>query len=281
MTTTPFATSVTRSACRPRASSAWPRSTTSSRSSRRASTRASCARAPPATSTGRAVLAAVLERLGTVPGDDGGRQVSLLTARCLGACSLAPAAIVDGEVEGRVRRPRGWSADWRRCDDTPRTTPAAAARARARPAVPPDPPTWLDGRARGRCERRARLRAVSCLSARLAGRPRPLGEQVTAAGLERRRREAGRLPGPLRRRPARPDPESGHVLRARDADTVGADRRRPRRGAGPAHERPPRRPFFDRQVRIVTENSGCVDSERVEEYVADGGYQALPRCSPR
>ena len=29
-------------------------------------------------------------------------KISLLTARCLGACSLAPAAIVDGEVEGRV-----------------------------------------------------------------------------------------------------------------------------------------------------------------------------------
>jgi bidirectional [NiFe] hydrogenase diaphorase subunit len=31
--------------------------------------------------------------------------VSLLTARCLGACSLAPAAIVDGEVQGRVDGP--------------------------------------------------------------------------------------------------------------------------------------------------------------------------------
>jgi bidirectional [NiFe] hydrogenase diaphorase subunit len=29
-------------------------------------------------------------------------KLSLLTARCLGACSLAPAAIVDNEVEGRV-----------------------------------------------------------------------------------------------------------------------------------------------------------------------------------
>ena len=29
-------------------------------------------------------------------------EFSLLTARCLGACSLAPAAIVDGQVEGRV-----------------------------------------------------------------------------------------------------------------------------------------------------------------------------------
>lgn len=29
-------------------------------------------------------------------------KLSLLTARCFGSCSLAPAAIVDGEVEGRV-----------------------------------------------------------------------------------------------------------------------------------------------------------------------------------
>jgi bidirectional [NiFe] hydrogenase diaphorase subunit len=29
-------------------------------------------------------------------------KVSLLTARCLGACSLAPAVIVDGEVRGKI-----------------------------------------------------------------------------------------------------------------------------------------------------------------------------------
>ncbi len=29
-------------------------------------------------------------------------KVSLLTARCLGACSLAPAAVVDGEARGKV-----------------------------------------------------------------------------------------------------------------------------------------------------------------------------------
>ena len=32
-------------------------------------------------------------------------KVSLLTARCLGACSLAPVAVVDGVVEGRVSGP--------------------------------------------------------------------------------------------------------------------------------------------------------------------------------
>jgi bidirectional [NiFe] hydrogenase diaphorase subunit len=52
------------------------------------------------------ILAAIRERLGIAPKqttEDG--KVSLLTARCLGACSLAPAAIVDGEVQGRVEGP--------------------------------------------------------------------------------------------------------------------------------------------------------------------------------
>jgi bidirectional [NiFe] hydrogenase diaphorase subunit len=49
------------------------------------------------------ILAAIRANLGIKPkettDDD---KLSLLTARCLGACSLAPAAIVDGEVHGRV-----------------------------------------------------------------------------------------------------------------------------------------------------------------------------------
>jgi bidirectional [NiFe] hydrogenase diaphorase subunit len=43
------------------------------------------------------------ERLGIKPGEttpDG--QVSLLTARCLGSCGLAPAAVFDGDVAGRL-----------------------------------------------------------------------------------------------------------------------------------------------------------------------------------
>ena len=52
------------------------------------------------------ILAAISDELGIGPKEttaDG--KVSLLTARCLGACSLAPAAIVDGEVQGRVDGP--------------------------------------------------------------------------------------------------------------------------------------------------------------------------------
>jgi bidirectional [NiFe] hydrogenase diaphorase subunit len=41
-------------------------------------------------------------------------QVSILTARCIGSCSLAPAAVMDGEtmgnVDGKILRERleGW-----------------------------------------------------------------------------------------------------------------------------------------------------------------------------
>ncbi|MGK7904432.1 MAG: NADH-quinone oxidoreductase subunit NuoF [Hormoscilla sp.] len=34
-------------------------------------------------------------------------------------------------------------------------------------------------------------------------------------------------------------------------------------------------PFFSRQVRIVRENSGKIDPEKIEEYIAAGGYESL------
>jgi bidirectional [NiFe] hydrogenase diaphorase subunit len=50
-----------------------------------------------------AILTSIETGLGVKPKEttaDG--NLSLLSARCLGACSLAPAAIVDGDVQGRV-----------------------------------------------------------------------------------------------------------------------------------------------------------------------------------
>ena len=49
------------------------------------------------------LLASIRAGLGVKPHEttaDG--RLSLLTGRCFGSCSLAPAAIVDGEVQGRV-----------------------------------------------------------------------------------------------------------------------------------------------------------------------------------
>jgi bidirectional [NiFe] hydrogenase diaphorase subunit len=36
-------------------------------------------------------------------------------------------------------------------------------------------------------------------------------------------------------------------------------------------------PFFEKQVRVATENFGLVDPESLEDYLAHGGYRALRR----
>jgi bidirectional [NiFe] hydrogenase diaphorase subunit len=49
------------------------------------------------------IVAGIRRELGVEPGgttEDG--KLSLLTARCLGSCSLAPAMILDGEVHGKL-----------------------------------------------------------------------------------------------------------------------------------------------------------------------------------
>ena len=51
-----------------------------------------------------ALLQAIADELGVKPGEttaDG--KLSLLTARCLGTCGLAPAAVLDGQVVGRLQ----------------------------------------------------------------------------------------------------------------------------------------------------------------------------------
>ncbi len=53
-----------------------------------------------------ALLSAIEKTYGIKPGEttaDG--ELSVLTARCLGSCGLAPAAVVDGAVVGRVAAP--------------------------------------------------------------------------------------------------------------------------------------------------------------------------------
>jgi len=50
-----------------------------------------------------ALLAAVDKQYGIKPGETtGDNQLSLLTARCLGSCGLAPAAVIDSAVLGKI-----------------------------------------------------------------------------------------------------------------------------------------------------------------------------------
>jgi bidirectional [NiFe] hydrogenase diaphorase subunit len=54
----------------------------------------------------RELLASIEAGLGVGPHETTpDRKLSLLTGRCFGSCSLAPAAIVDGEVRARVNAP--------------------------------------------------------------------------------------------------------------------------------------------------------------------------------
>lgn len=46
-------------------------------------------------------------------------------------------------------------------------------------------------------------------------------------------------------------------------------------GTASAAEGDPEHPFFARQMRIVRETSGKIDPERIEEYIAVGGYEPL------
>ena len=50
------------------------------------------------------IIDAFDQRLGVKPkGTTADGRISLLTARCIGACSLAPAVVVDGEMRGKAR----------------------------------------------------------------------------------------------------------------------------------------------------------------------------------
>ena len=49
------------------------------------------------------IISAIRRGLGVRPGETtADDKLSLLTARCLGSCSLAPAMILDGEVKGKL-----------------------------------------------------------------------------------------------------------------------------------------------------------------------------------
>lgn len=93
-----------RCECRSAAPTAWPRFITSSHSSQPGSTLAWFAWGTACYIKGAQQLVETLKQeLGASPGEttpDG--KVSVLSARCLGSCGLAPAVVYDSEVAGKV-----------------------------------------------------------------------------------------------------------------------------------------------------------------------------------
>lgn len=66
------------------------------------------------------MMSAIQKKLGISPGEttpDG--EVSLVTARCLGACGIAPVAVLDGEVMGKINVENliDRLSEWSKADD--------------------------------------------------------------------------------------------------------------------------------------------------------------------
>ena len=117
--------------------------------------------------------------------------------------------------------------------------------------------------------------AASCMSAQAHDITLRLSEAVTAAGLDRHRGQARRLPRPVRGRTARRDPRDRRPVRPH---APGRRRTGSSMSCGPCRpaRRPqPQGPFFEKQYRVATENMGRIDPESLDDYLGRGGYEAL------
>ncbi len=119
--------------------------------------------------------------------------------------------------------------------------------------------------------------AVSCLSTRSHQVLIGLGEQVAEAGLDDVAVKRVGCLGLCAAGPLVKIPETGQVFERVQPDALGAivDALKL---ANPAAEAAIEAPFFARQVRIATENSGWIDPESLQDFVAAGGYAGLRRA---
>lgn len=116
--------------------------------------------------------------------------------------------------------------------------------------------------------------AVSCLSTRSHDILVGLGEQVAGAGVtDVAVKRVGCL-GLCAAGPLVQIPETGQLFSHVRPDDLGAIVEA-LAAVTPDAKRVPEAPFFSRQVRIATENSGRVDPENLEDYLEHGGYEAL------
>jgi bidirectional [NiFe] hydrogenase diaphorase subunit len=147
------------------------------------------------------------------------------------------------------------------------------------PAAPPRRPRSRRGEHLPSVKGQARAsayvcEAVSCLSAQSHEVLTGLGEQVVGAGFtDVTVKRVGCLllcaKGPLVQ-----IPETGQLFSHVQPDDLG-EIIEALAAATPDGERGPEAPFFSRQLRIATENCGRIDPESLEDYVKNGGFQAL------
>ena len=161
----------------------------------------------------------------------------------------------------------------------PAPTPPAAAPVPAPGATPPRPARQVTGLVPTEPVRASAYvcEAVSCLSTGSQGVLEALVDRVTGEGLaDVEVKRVGCL-GLCASGPLVQVPETGDVYTHVTPDAVEPLMRalRTTRPGDVRHEPPP---FFARQVRIVTDRSGLVDPERLDDAVAHGGYDALRRA---
>ena len=116
--------------------------------------------------------------------------------------------------------------------------------------------------------------AVSCLSAQSHDILLGLSEQVSAAGSSDIAIKRVGCLGLCAAGPLVQIPETGQLFERVRPDSLG-DIVSALKAVKPGEARVEEPPFFSRQMRIATENSGRIDPESLEDYVAAGGYEAL------
>ena len=116
--------------------------------------------------------------------------------------------------------------------------------------------------------------AVSCLSAQSHDILLGLSEQVSAAGSSDIAIKRVGCLGLCAAGPLVQIPETGQLFERVRPDSLG-DIVSALKAVKPGEARVQEPPFFSRQMRIATENSGRIDPESLEDYVAAGGYEAL------
>jgi bidirectional [NiFe] hydrogenase diaphorase subunit len=122
--------------------------------------------------------------------------------------------------------------------------------------------------------------AAGCLSANATGVKQALEKAVDGAGLQKevQVKPVGCLSwcgsGPL----VQLDPSGAMCRNVRPEDAASLVAAARGEGAASAAVVDLGHPFFTRQLPIVLENSGRIDPERIEDYVAADGYEALERA---
>jgi bidirectional [NiFe] hydrogenase diaphorase subunit len=118
--------------------------------------------------------------------------------------------------------------------------------------------------------------AASCMSLQAHDITLAIGEAATAAGLKDVLVKRVGCLGLCAAGPLVEIPETGELFSAVKPDAVGPIVEAMAR-VGPDPVRQGQGPFFEKQLRVVTENFGALDPESLDDYLARGGYEALQK----